>query len=131
MPRLGIQFEKPPAGVQAVLDRYVYALIRRKAAARRPLRDNPGAERRLAPRAEISEGDRLAAFWSAERPRGVLAQARPSSQGAPIKILDISTTGCALACDEGCPIQAGQRIRLQLKAEALDIEVTGKVLYRV
>ena len=129
MVRLGVQFQKPPPAVQASLDRVVFALIRRKTEAKRPLQETSGSERRLAPRVELGEGDRLGVALLPDRPRGALSTAK-SAPAPSLSLLDISTTGCALGCADPSPFQPGQLLRLRIQGAELDIEVVAKVLYQ-
>ncbi len=127
MARLGVQFQKPPPAVQASLDRFVFALIRRKAEAKRRLQG--GAERRLAPRVEISDGDRLTVTLVPDRPLGALSSAKPQPPGPALRLIDLSTTGCALGCADPSPLKAGQIVRLRLRGAELDVELVAKILY--
>jgi hypothetical protein len=142
MARLGVQFQKPPPAIQASLDRVVFALMRRKSEAKRPLQSEegrreapkggapaPGAERRLAPRVEVSEGDRLSVALRPDRPLGALSAAKPPP-GPSLTLLDISTTGCALSCPDPCTLKTGQLIKLRLKGADLDVELTGKIVFQ-
>jgi hypothetical protein len=131
MARLGVQFQKPPPAVQASLDRVVFALIRRKTEAKRPLQSGapaPGAERRLAPRVEISEGDRLGVVLLPHRPLGALSGAKPAPAPS-LTLLDISTTGCAFRCPDPCTYKPGQMIKLRLKGADLDVELVAKIVF--
>ena len=115
--------------MQANLDRLVFALIRRKAAARRAL-DGSDTERRLSPRAEIGDGDRLTVLLLPDRAPGVLARNKVPEDAVTLKLADLSTTGCALICPDPCSLQPDQVVRLRLVGGERDIELLGKILHR-
>jgi hypothetical protein len=127
---VGVRFERPPTAKQAVLDRYVFALMKRRAAAKRPLGQTPpGSERRMAPRVEIGPNDKLEVVLLPARPLGALSRLKAAEEkGTPLDLFDISTTGCCLVCPDPAPMNRGDLIRLQLTGEDLDLELQAKVM---
>jgi c-di-GMP-binding flagellar brake protein YcgR len=128
--RVGVRFDKVPRGVQSQLDHFVFALMKKKAQAR--ARDtHPGAERRLAPRVEIGPAEKLYVEHLPDRPLGALASraAAGQDQGPRFKVVDISTTGLALLCDEPGRFKPRQKVRLRLVGE--DLTGSGAVALEV
>lgn len=130
--RVGVRFERPPAAKQAVLDRYVFGLMKKRARAKRPLGQSPtGAERRLAPRVEIGPAEMLALTLLPTRPLGALSrlQGKADPPGTPVQMLDLSTTGCSFLCADSAAVKRGGQVRLQLKSDEMDLELLGKVIH--
>lgn len=129
--RVGVRFERPPTAKQTVLDRYVFALMKKRANAKRPLGQSPtGAERRMAPRVEINPGDQLEVVLLPARPLGALSRLKAAEEkGTPLEIFDLSTTGCCLLCPDPAPVKRGDVVRLQLNGEDLDLELQAKVIH--
>jgi len=125
--RVGIKFLRPASAMQASLDRYVFALMRRKA--RDSEERGEGAERRLAPRVELEEADGLLLMVLPATPEGVLGRvAQKGEQGPVFQVCDISTTGgCFIS--EGTTFTHGEQIRIRLQGEELNIELQAKVVY--
>jgi hypothetical protein len=130
MARIGVQFEKPPSAVQAVLDRFVFGLIRKKAQAKRPLGagDDRQDERRLAPRVELGAAEEVVATVLPPQ-RSVFAPKVPTAAVASYKLLDLSTTGCAFGCPDPPPFKPGEKVRLRLKSKEIDVEIGGKIVH--
>lgn len=126
--RVGIKFIRPPSAMQASLDRYVFALMRRKARASAE-RGEKGSERRLAPRVELDSSDGLLLTLLPLAPEGVLGRAsREEEKGATFVVCDVSTTGGCFLSQE-MAFDSGAQIRIQLEAEELNIELLAKVVY--
>jgi hypothetical protein len=128
--RVGIRFDRVPPATQAVLDRYVYPLMQRKARARRPLQSPTGADRRLAPRVELDPSEGFRITMLPPRPLGAFAKAA-AVPGAPevasCVVCDLSTTGCAFLCPSG-KLELGQLVTVKLEGRDLSIEVQARVM---
>jgi len=120
--RVGVRFEKVSSAVQTELDRFVFALMSRKARARAPQH-----ERRLAPRVDIVQ-EKIVLELLPEQVRGALSGAR-KAEPRRFKLYDISTTGCAFLCAEKDSFQPRQIIRLRIVGEGLDVQVQAKVIH--
>jgi len=121
--RVGVRFDKVPRTVQSEIDRFVFAIMARKARAR----GGPGAERRLSPRVELGLQECLEAEVLPQRPVGAL-----SGKGAANprhRIHDISTTGCSFDCPADSGLTARQILRLRLQGGGLDVEVNARVIH--
>jgi hypothetical protein len=133
--RVGIRFERPAPAVQAALDRFVFALMQKKARATqgRAAGSAPanGAERRRSPRVELGTAEQLRVTRISDRPRGVLGRLNGAdvAEGASYRVCDIATTGCSFLVPESeCPAPKSM-IRIKLRGMGLDVEVTGKVIH--
>jgi c-di-GMP-binding flagellar brake protein YcgR len=127
--RVGVRFEKVPSAARAQLDRYVFAQIQKRARARRPLDETPGAERRLAPRVDIPESEQLVVLLLPSVPIGALAARQAQPPPPSFRIHDISTTGLCFVASDPAVAQPKQLIRLRLKGKDLDVELQAKVIY--
>jgi c-di-GMP-binding flagellar brake protein YcgR len=121
--RVGVRFEKVSSAARAGLDRFVFALMKRKANARAPQH-----ERRLAPRVEIVN-EKLYAELLPDQLRGALLGTNKSKDNPRFRMYDISTTGCSFLCVESGRFKPRQMIRLRLVGEGLDVEVQAKVIH--
>lgn len=126
--RVGIKFLRPSSAMQASLDRYVFALMRRKAKASAE-RGEEGSERRLAPRVELESSDGLLLTLLPLGPGGVLGRTSREEETAPTFVVcDVSTTGgCFIG--QGTAFDSGAQIRIRLEGEELNIELQAKVVY--
>ncbi len=126
--RVGIKFLRPPSAMQASLDRYVFALMRRKARASAAL-GGEGSERRLSPRVELETSDQLLLTLLPSMPKGVLGKVdQVDEPGLTFQVSDISTTGGCFICHD-VALSNGEQIRIRLEAEELSIELQAKVVY--
>lgn len=120
--RVGVRFEKVSTSARAELDRFVFAMMKRKASALAPQH-----ERRMAPRVEIVN-ERLFVEVIPDRLIGALAGGKRDEQNPRYKVHDISTTGCSFLCDER-RYRRRQMIRLRLVGEGLDLELQAQVVH--
>lgn len=126
--RVGVRFERMNSGERVALDRYVFALMKRKAAARN---SSSGPERRVTPRVEIAEAEDLSAVLLPARRLGALARSSAAEATEPptrFKIAEISTTGCSFSCVEEQAPQRKQVINLRLEGEGISVELAAKVI---
>ena len=126
--RVGVRFERMSSGERVALDRYVFAMMTRKAAARNL---SGGPERRVAPRVEIAEAEDLTAVLLPSRPLGALARStavEPAEPPKQFKISDISTTGCSFSCVEQDAPARKQVLNLRLEGEGISLELAAKVI---
>jgi hypothetical protein len=126
--RVGVRFERMNSGARVALDRYVFALMKRKAAARNL---SSGPERRVTPRVEITEAEDLSAVLLPSRPLGALARATAAEATEPptrFKIAEISTTGCSFSCVEEQAPQRKQVLNLRIEGEGISVELAAKVI---
>ena len=120
--RVGVRFDRVPSAIQAQVDRYVFSRMQRRARAR-----SRGDERRVAPRLEIGVAERLTASWAQPGPMGALS--KPAAAARPCQLVDLSTTGCCLACDAGDPLKTGDRFLLRLESDELKVELPARVIW--
>jgi len=114
--------------MQASLDRYVFALMRRKARASAE-GSGEGADRRLAPRVGLESSDGLLLMLLPAAPEGVLGRVnREEESGPTFEVCDISTTGGCFICED-VEFHSGEKIRIRLQGEELSIELQAKVVY--
>jgi hypothetical protein len=128
MLRIGVRFERMSSGERVALDRYVFAMMKRKASARNL---SGGPERRVAPRVEIAEAEDLTAVLLPSRPLGALARSTAEEAAKPptrFKISDISTTGCSFSCVEQDAPGRKQVLNLRLEGEGISVELAAKVI---
>jgi c-di-GMP-binding flagellar brake protein YcgR len=120
--RVGVRFEKVSSAAQSELDRFVFALMNRKAKAR-----TPQHERRLAPRVDIVQ-EKIVVELLPEQVRGALSGAK-KPEPRRFKMYDISTTGCSFVCAAMDAFRPRQMIRLRLVGEGLDVQLQAKVIH--
>ena len=127
--RVGVRFEKVKSSERAALDRFVFALMKKKAAAR--ARPGGGHERRVAPRVEIAESEDLSAELLPTRPLGALSRSATPAREPPkrFKVRDISTTGCSFVCPAGEGPRPGTLIGMRLRGAGIDVELQVKVIH--
>lgn len=126
--RIGVRFERVPPATQALIDRFIYPLMQRKARARPPVQSPTGAERRLTPRVELEPGEGVRLTLLPPRPLGALARARAEAEPATVCVVrDLSTTGCSFICTAGRVAQ-GQSLSVRLEGRDLSVELQVKVI---
>ena len=121
--RVGVRFEKVSSSARAALDRFVFALMKRKARAR-----TEQDERRMAPRVEIVN-EKLYVEVIPDRLIGALAGRGKREENPRYRMFDISTTGCAFICQRKGRFKRPQMLRVRLVGEGLDLELQAKVVH--
>ena len=127
--RVGVRFESVASAIQVQIDRYVFALMQKRARAiRRDAADR--TERRVASRVEIPGSQSLQLVLLPTLPVGALSANRQTTQQTFV-VNDISTTGCSFVCADPDLLKAKQTIRLALRSkdQTFDIELQARVIY--
>lgn len=123
--RVGVRFERVAPATQAMLDRFVYPLMQRKARARPNL---IGAERRVAARVELEPAEGVRLTLLPPRQLGAIAKAQGATDdpGTTCVVRDLSTTGCAFLCPKG-KLTVGLLVAARLEGRGVSIDLQVKV----
>jgi hypothetical protein len=145
MYRVGIHFTNLTSTLQSGLDRFLFKLMRREARAKRHLRGSLYLatrprfhERRATHRMVIPAEMKLSAHIAPrkatlDQPLPLADQARVMADGqlaaTPMRVIDISSSGCSLACPDEVKLRTRQTVTVEFDCEDLCSPLDGWVIY--